>query len=210
MDLLISQILIALAFAIFGAGSGYGATKLAQLLLRRRSLDDYFPTRVIVIIPIILAIAFASGYIYFGLSVEFAYLMCMAALTAIISLTDVKHRIIPNQLVIAIFALTIGFVFIGGMAFDWLSSLWGMLLCLAIFIIPALKGGGMGMGDVKLAAAIGFAAGLMGSLFTIVCMGLLIILAALFRYHPKVDYLKSMIPLGPFIMTAFMVIQVIY
>jgi Flp pilus assembly protein protease CpaA len=203
-----SQILITLAFALIGGSCGYGSIKLSRLLIRRRHLDDQLPQRVETIIPIITGLLFGIGYLAFGLSVQLGYLMCMALLAVMVSITDLKHRIIPNELIVAIFFITAGFALIGKMEFDWLSSLWGLLVCLVVFLLPALFGNKIGMGDVKLAAAIGFAAGLMGSMLTIFLMGVLILFSGFFHFNPTVSFLKSMLPMGPFLMTAFMVIQV--
>lgn len=210
MDQMLSQIFITIALALLGGGLGYGATELSRFLMRQRDLEDELPLRIRIILPILIALLFASGYLYLGFTVKMGYLMCMIILTAMISLIDIKHRVIPNQLILTILIITAGFVLIGKMEFDWISSLLGMLACLVVFLLPALKGGQIGMGDVKLAAAIGFAAGLMGSLYTIILMGFLILITTIFRYHPSVSLFKTMIPMGPFIMTAFMIIQVIY
>jgi leader peptidase (prepilin peptidase)/N-methyltransferase len=210
MDQMFSQILISLAAAAIGAAAGIGATALSRILMRRRGLDDQLPKKIHIALPIVMALLFTAGYLFFGLTIKLGYLMCIAMLALMISLIDIKHRVIPNELILSMFILTAGFVLIGKMEFDWLSSLWGMLICLVVFLLPALFKNSIGMGDVKLAAAIGFSAGLMGSLYTIVLMGVLIIITSLLRYHPTVGFLKTLVPMGPFIMMAFMVIEVVF
>lgn len=209
MDQTLSQIFITLAAAALGAAAGMGLIGLSRILMRRRGLYDQLPKKIRIALPVFLALLYVAGYLFFGLTVKLGYLMCLAVLALMISLIDIKHRIIPNELILGIFIITAGFVLIGGMKFNWLSSLLGMLICLVVFLLPALFKNSIGMGDVKLAAAIGFAAGLMGSLYTIVLMGTLILLASLFRYNPTISFLKTMLPMGPFIMTAFMVIKVV-
>lgn len=205
----ISNILIPIGLALLGAGVGVASLKLSQLLMRQRGLVDSISRKWQIILCAALAIVFAAAYLISGFTATYAYLLCMATLSLMISVIDILHRVIPNQLILAIFAITAVFALTGWIEFDWLSSLAGLGVCFVIFLLPALWGKKIGVGDVKLAAAIGFAAGLFGSLLTIIVMGLLILFMMLYRYLPVVSTLKTMIPMGPYIMLAFMAIEII-
>lgn len=205
----ISNILIPIGLALLGAGAGVAALWLSRLLMRQRGLAESISRKWQIILCAALAVVFVASYLIGGFTATYAYLLCMATLTLMISVIDIMHRLIPNQLILAIFAITALFALTGWIEFDWLSSLAGLGVCFVIFLLPALLGKKIGVGDVKLAAAIGFAAGLMGSLFTIIVMGILIICMMLYRYLPIVNSLKTMIPMGPYIMAAFMAIEII-
>lgn len=61
---------------------------------------------------------------------------------------------------------------------------------------------------MKLAGAMGFCAGLMGSLYAVVIMGMLILAFTLVeRRTPFVLAVKSFVPMGPFIAAALMAVQ---
>jgi|WetSurMetagenome_2_1015567.scaffolds.fasta_scaffold304155_1 leader peptidase (prepilin peptidase) / N-methyltransferase len=203
----ISNIIIFLGLALTGAAIGAASLQLSRLLMRQRGLADQISQKAQIILCLVLAAVFAIGYLMIGINAAYVYLMCIAALTLMISLIDIRHRVIPNQLILAIFGITALFALTGWLDFDWLSSLAGLGVCLVVFLLPALRGTKIGLGDVKLATAIGFAAGLTGSLLTIIIMGVLILIATIYRYNSAAFALKSMIPMGPFIMMAFMVIK---
>ncbi|MDO4582332.1 MAG: A24 family peptidase [Bacillota bacterium] len=205
-----AEILILTVITLLGVVGAALVINVEALMMRKRGFIDELPRVVRITFPVFMAALFGSGYIVFGLTPELAYLALMALLTALITIIDVKHRLIPNTLVLAVFVITAAFAWSGGIEFDWLSSLYGLLICFGLFIIPLFFGDKVGMGDVKLAAAIGFASGFYGSLYTIILMGFFILATTYIqRGVPYVDVLKTKIPMGPFIMTAFMVIQVV-
>ena len=72
------------------------------------------------------------------------------ALLLVASVTDIKNRVIPDSICIAI-ALT------GLIAFEPVKLLG--ILCALPFLMPAVLCGGMGGGDIKLMAAVGFVLG---------------------------------------------------
>ena len=119
---------------------------------------------------------------------------------------DARHRIVPNAvtypaLVLSLVALTAGHLLGGGV--DVLDGLIGLAAYAGpLFFLALLMPGGMGMGDVKLAALIGLVLGSLGLRYVAVAAGLGIlaggvggILAmALFRYGRK-----QTIPFGPYL-----------
>jgi len=83
-------------------------------------------------------------------------------------------------------------------------------VCFVIFFLPSLFGKQVGAGDVKLAAAMGFALGLTGSLYAIACMGALVLLYTFLDNRlPLAERLKSMIPMGPFLALGLVVVSII-
>lgn len=141
----------------------------------------------------------------------FLFLAMMAA--ELIAVIDLHHRKIPNDLVIAVIALRLVFAvpaLLGVESFPefrWLPALLGMAACFVIFLLPALWSRKVGAGDIKLAAAMGFCLGISGSLAAVVLMGLFVLgYTFLQKRMPMLGAMKSMIPMGPFLAGAMMLV----
>ncbi len=132
----------------------------------------------------------------------------------IMSFIDLRLRLIPDELVLGIFILGGISLFLGHTSFLGyytgiiptpndpalrllLGSVFGYLFLLAPYLIT--KGRGMGYGDVKLAAALGFVLGwpdILIALFTSFMLGGLFgIISLVFKFNR----LKTAIPFGPFL-----------
>ncbi len=128
------------------------------------------------------------------------------ALMLAIALIDARHRIVPNKLVypaLVVFALSIGVGHLvdGGVSIG--SGAIGLLAySLPLFLIALIVPGGLGMGDVKLAALIGLVLGSLGLSLVAVAAGVGILgggvgaLTAMLilRYGRK-----QQMPFGPFL-----------
>jgi leader peptidase (prepilin peptidase)/N-methyltransferase len=123
-----------------------------------------------------------------------------------IALIDARHRIVPNRIVYpSLAALAVGVVLADllGAGIDAPGAFIGMLayaapLLVVAFVVP----GGMGMGDVKLAALIGLALGGLGLSYVIVAAGLGIVgggLGALVAMAGFGYGRRQQIPFGPFL-----------
>lgn len=109
---------------------------------------------------------------------------------------DIKTRQIPD--IIPIMLLITGFI-----GFSPLSSIPGLLVTVSPFLFAALKGGGMGGGDIKLMAACGFILGPWGGMLqTILGLALAVLLTFVraATLGKKVER-KTRIPLVPFLGT---------
>ena len=123
-----------------------------------------------------------------------------------LAVADWLCRIIPNPTVLAVFGLKLLLMAAallhipGAPTFRVLSSLIGMVFCLLVFSAPGLMGKRVGAGDIKLAAAMGFLLGLQTTLIAIVIMGVLMLGYSVFqRKMPLLVFLKTDIPMGPFL-----------
>lgn len=96
----------------------------------------------------------------------------LLACTLAASVTDVRERRIPNWLV-AVCAAAAPIWWLAGIV-AWSASLLGGVLVGGLFVLPAMRGQA-GMGDAKLAAAIGLGLGwgAVGTLLVGVACGLL-------------------------------------
>jgi prepilin signal peptidase PulO-like enzyme (type II secretory pathway) len=94
--------------------------------------------------------------------------------------------------------------------FNLLHSLAGMTACFILFLLPAALKKHVGAGDIKLAAALGFSAGIPGCLYAIALMGILIILYIMITgREPLLLMVKKLVPMGPFMAAALIAVQAV-
>ena len=134
-------------------------------------------------------------------------------LLILISIADAKYMIVPDEIVIALGICACGFVAYHKAPLD---ILWGGLAGAGIMLLIAFIGKliykqeAMGMGDVKLMAAIGLIVGLRGAIYTFIAgsifsaMGLTILL--LRKRIKKDDYQ----PMGPYIACGYLVYVLVF
>jgi len=196
--------------AALGAVLAVPARLVCGLLLKGRGLVPDMERKHFWIL--FAGLALIGGVIGWRAGVSFRglYLMLLLFAAACAFYIDAKHRVIPNELVLAILALAAAFGLAGAIRFQIWSSLLGLAACFAIFFIPSLFGQKVGAGDIKLAAAMGFALGLTGSLYAVACMGALVLLYAVVdRSMPLPQRLKTMIPMGPFLALALVAMSIL-
>lgn len=126
-------------------------------------------------------------------------LMVSAAVT--LTLIDVKARLIPNELVAALLALSAGFAFLNGGLAVFPGRLVGLLVALTLFLVAMLLAGPgkVGGGDVKLAAAVGFATGFPGVLWAVLAMALAAVLTGAAGMVTKKMGFKTPMPFAGFL-----------
>ena len=145
-----------------------------------------------------------------GISFRGLYFILLLFVSACAFYIDAKHRVIPNELVLSILILSAVFGFTGAIAFNIWQSLLGLAVCFIIFLVPSFFGKQVGAGDIKLAAAMGFALGLVGGLYAVAAMGALVLLYVLLeRDVPLIQRFKTMIPMGPFLALALIVMSIL-
>ncbi|HWL90935.1 MAG TPA: prepilin peptidase [Actinomycetota bacterium] len=128
----------------------------------------------------------------------------LLALMPGIALIDLRHRIIPNRLMypsLILFPAVILLARFLGDATDPARAAIGLVLYGGILFVVAVVSGGMGMGDVKLAALIGLVMGCLGLRFVGVAAGAAVVfgglggVVALAMGRGR----KSAIPFGPYL-----------
>ena len=137
--------------------------------------------------------------------------MALLTIGITVAVSDGLCRIIPNPTVLAVFSAALARIAAsllhlpGAPGFGLLSSLGGMVFCFAVFFAPGLMGKRVGAGDIKLAAAMGFLLGFGNALLAIVVMGVLMLGYSMAqRKMPLLTFLKTDIPMGPFISAGMM------
>lgn len=151
------------------------------------------------IVELINGLLYLAVFYSFGLTWATLQGLILVSTLLVVSLIDLDHRIIPNQIVIFLVIVSIPLHLLVP-NLTWLQMLWGFLVGGGLLLIIAvLSRGGMGGGDIKLMAALGlylgweqilmaiFIASLIGSVVGIVLM--------LFFGKGR----KTAIPFGPFL-----------
>ncbi|MCL0095485.1 prepilin peptidase [Dehalococcoidia bacterium] len=179
---------------------------------RCRSCGTGIPRRVI---GVELGTGFLFAFLSFsyGFGVEFLVLALCGSLFLVLAVIDLEHGLILNKIVypaigisllLSPFWPSLGFArpFLGGtgMLPSALSSLSGGLIFAALlFVIALIYSGGMGWGDVKMAALIGLITGfpyvLMAMMISALISGAVAIPLLALRLRSR----KEAIPFGPFL-----------
>ncbi len=107
------------------------------------------------VVELVSAAAFAACYLRFGLSAALPFNLVFLALLITVSATDLEHRIIPNAAVATAFVLG-GALLLATRPLDPAAAGWGVLALGGFTLaVHLLRPDGLGLGDVKLAAAMG-------------------------------------------------------
>ncbi len=139
---------------------------------------------------------------------QLAFRLVALSVCWVATLFDLRYRVIPNELILALLATAAVSSLLGFTGADILSSLAGFLVCGVLFVVPFLLGKKVGGGDVKLAAAIGLCAGLQSALLCIVIMGMLILLYTFVQRSTFLAFLHQFIPMGPFVTAAYFLLLI--
>jgi len=185
---------------------------------RCRYCGSRIPLRIAIVELATGAIFAALAWYYyqnFGLGVEFAFALVYAALFIVIFVIDLEQGLVLNNVVLFGLSLALVFsLFQTGFEDFWpklgpgiaLSALLGGAVGFAIMLLPYLiSRGGMGAGDVKLAALIGVVVGfpqvVAALLVGIVIGGIVAVFLLLARLRGR----KESVPFGPFLAVGAMV-----
>ena len=197
------------------AAAGALAGFVSRIWIRKLQTQRGFEYSLVPKQEKLLAIVTAAAGIVIGILTKgISSALCailLLCISAAISVIDWNNRVIPNQTILAVFAVKVISVLTGlaeGKAIDsqeLVQSLLGMLACFLVFSFPGILGKNVGAGDVKLAAAMGFLLGTYSSLLGIVIMGVMILgFSFMQNKMPVLQFVKTNIPMGPFITVGMM------
>ena len=161
------------------------------------------------LVELLAGLSFVFIYYLFGISITSVLLAILSIFFIIIFFIDLKHYIIPNELTFPLMA--IGFL----KSFDpnlnqtifpnYINSLIGgfvgySIIWLIIFIYKKIRNKeGMGLGDAKLLAVIGFWFGWLSIPFTIFISSVVALILVIPSILKKSKGMASQIPFGPYI-----------
>ena len=164
------------------------------------------------IVELITSLSFVTIYYFFGLTITSLLLLILFVFFIIIFFIDLKHFIIPDSLTFPL--MIIGFL----KSFDpnlnqaifpnYINSLIGgvtgyLVIWSIIYLYKVIrKKEGMGLGDAKLLAAIGFWFGWASLPFVIFFSSFVALVVAIPSLLKKTKRMSSEIPFGPYIIIA--------
>ncbi len=150
-----------------------------------------------VLIPIICGLSFEILFLRLGFTIILAKSIVMTAILIIISFVDLRHRIIPNFMVII--ALVIGIIFSFIAKTSLIDTILGMIAGGGILFLLALVPNAMGGGDIKLMFAIGAFLGLNRTLWALLLAFIISSIISIVLILLKIKGTKDYIPFGPFL-----------
>ena len=161
------------------------------------------------LVELISAISFLLIYFLYGISITTLLLIILSIFFIIIFFIDLKHYIIPNELTFPL--MLIGFI----KSFDpnlnqtifpnYINSLLGgffgyAIIWLIIFFYKKVRNKeGMGLGDAKLMAVVGFWFGWLSIPFTIFISSAVALVLVIPSLIKKTRNMSAQIPFGPYI-----------
>lgn len=162
------------------------------------------------IIELLNGIIYLLLFLYFGLTANFIFYSFILSILIIISFIDYSYQIIPDGLVLLILVSTIiykAFIYIVYKTpLSFLDSISGFIGAgLLFFIIALVSNGGMGGGDIKLSAALGFTLGLKKTLLNILLSFIIGAVFSIVLLLSGKKGRKDAIPFGPFINISFLI-----
>ena len=164
-----------------------------------------------ILVEAISALAFLGIYLFYGITLTTVFIIILFLSFLIIFFIDLKHYIIPDVLTFPMMAL--GFL----KSFDpnlnpifsnYINSLigglfgYGIIWLLIFFYKQIRKKEGMGLGDAKLLAVIGFWFGWSSIPFVIFFSSIIALIFVLPNLINKTKKMSSEIPFGPHIIIA--------
>jgi leader peptidase (prepilin peptidase)/N-methyltransferase len=155
---------------------------------------------------------FALLYWHYGLSAELGVMAFYTCLFTIIFAIDLEHGLILNKVVYP--GMVVAFL-LALLPRPWLTqwlvtgvanaALGGAVGFVILFLIAIVSRGGMGWGDVKLAALIGLATGFPLVFFSLIMGAILGGIVAVALMIVKKKTRRETIPFGPFLVLAAMI-----
>jgi leader peptidase (prepilin peptidase)/N-methyltransferase len=157
-----------------------------------------------VVVEIVTALYWAACVVRFGVTEAGALVAVAGSVLIALALIDLEHRRLPNVIVLPSLVGALSWTLVSALVRSDLSSFATAVACGAaafgVLLLIALVSGGMGMGDVKLAAFIGVVTGWFGGFVTLAAIlfgfligGLTAIVLLVVRRAGR----KTAMPFGP-------------
>lgn len=159
-----------------------------------------------ILVELITASLFIYAYIQFGIGMEWLLSITLISLLIIITVSDLLYMVIPDKVLFFFMGL-----FLIERYFLPLEPWWDSFIGAAVgfsllFLIALITKGGMGGGDIKLFAVIGFVFGTEGILVTFILSTCLGAIGGLIGLWFGVIKRRQPFPFGPFIATSALLV----
>ena len=172
---------------------------------------DYKISYQYLVVEILSLLSFTLIYFLFGISITTLLFWILYLCFVIIFFIDLKHFIIPNVITFPLMALGFFKSFDPNLSYlfpNYLNSLiggafgYGIIFSIIYFYKQVRKKEGMGLGDAKLFAVIGFWFGWISIPFIVFLSSVVALLSVLPGLIMKSKQMSSEIPFGPYIIIA--------
>lgn len=206
------HILVVIALSVIGIAAGWLIVPLARRE-ERTSLPARWRLPLAVLSGLLCGL---QAWMLEAAPVLPAFLY-LAVLGVLLGAIDARYKLLPNRLVLPFLLGALGLLGVASLINgSWLQLLGGVLggaAMFALYLVMALiKPGGIGMGDVKLAAVVGLYAGYLGlNAWLLVLVGAFILNAVtiLALMLARVLDRKSEIPFGPSMIVATLLVPLV-
>mgnify|MGYP001311787872 FL=1 len=172
---------------------------------------DYKISYQYLVVEILSLLSFTLIYFLFGISITTLLFWILYLCFVIIFFIDLKHFVIPNVITFPLMALGFFKSFDPNLSYlfpNYLNSLiggafgYGIIFSIIYFYKQVRKKEGMGLGDAKLFAVIGFWFGWISIPFIVFLSSVVALLSVLPGLIMKSKQMSSEIPFGPYIIIA--------
>lgn len=134
-----------------------------------------------------------------GFSSNFAFLALLITFLLLIAAIDLKHKLVPNLLILPAVAAMLLYQFVPLTTSSWWALAGSAAAFLLFAVVRAVTPGGLGGGDVKLAAFLGATFGIPYLFWALLVGGMVGALTAVFLLIGPGRNKKQQIPYGPFL-----------
>ncbi|GAB6274672.1 MAG: A24 family peptidase [Peptococcaceae bacterium] len=150
-------------------------------------------------VELLTGLLFIVLYVHFGLNLLLVKYLILICFLMVISFIDLKHYLIPDQLILLMLGTGILLNFFTR-ELPISSILWGVLVPAGmLFLLAVLSKGGMGGGDIKLAGAAGLFLGWPQSLLALLLASFLGSIFGLTLLIFRLKKRKDPLPFAPFL-----------
>lgn len=138
-----------------------------------------------------------------GIGIRTLQIMLLISIALIISIVDIKIRIIPDEMVLILIFTTLVFILSGAVTQPVLNNVFGFVASIVLFGIMLAMRSNFGGGDIKYIAAMGFCLGYPDILKAMMIMCGVLLVWLLYLLITKKGGLKTEFAMGPFISIGF-------
>lgn len=150
-----------------------------------------------VFVPAICAFSFEALFLRLGFTIVLVKALVMTVILIIISFIDLRHKVIPDFIVVI--ALIIGMIFSFVVKGSFIDTILGALVGGGIMLLLSLIPNAMGGGDIKFMFAIGAFLGVSKTLWAISLAFIISSVISIGLVLFKIKGIKDYIPFGPFL-----------
>jgi len=157
------------------------------------------------IIEFLNAVLYAALFYRYGLTPAFCIYALFVSALIVATFIDIDKMVIPDRINISIIVIGVFACFISRDILWWERVIGFFAASFPLLIAMLISKGGMGFGDIKLAAAAGLVVGYKFALFSLLASCIIGAVYGIIYIRAKGANLKTAIPFGPFLSIAFFI-----